>query len=336
LIKRVVKEKEEKKKVSVDQYKGLSIENVLTKLAAAQEKKDAKATKIAHEYIEMFAADIFKTEEFLALPYDTVHEILKSDAISATESEVMEAAMAWAKAQNKKNKVEDTTENVKKTMKDLFYCIRFPLMGLQEMAMVKILEQSQQLALFTYAGQKSNGDKNVTLDDCLKNFNAKARKPRPPIGPVVSGNWYTIKVKHTLMNVDVSNGSTSDGGNLWQYTENFSNAQIFQITHCGKGNYKIEAKCSTKAIGVVSGSTSNGSRLEQRTFKDGTKYQVWSFKKMETDSNGIDWYQIKANHCDRVWDIESGSYSSGAYLCINDESTEARQLFRFDPYGNSS
>jgi len=135
----------------------------------------------------MYASDIFKADGFVELAYDDVLQILKGDGISASETEVMNAAIAWAKAECKRTKTEDSNDNVKKAMKDLLYAIRFPLMALQELAMIKLLDQSQLLALFTYAGQKSSDPKSAHLDDSLKAFSAKARKPRAPIGPVVSG-----------------------------------------------------------------------------------------------------------------------------------------------------
>jgi len=87
------------------------------------------------------------------------------------------------------------------------------------------------------------------------------------------------------------------------------------------------------AITVPSGSTTNNTRVEQRDYAN-NKYQEWSFTKVETDSNGIDWYTIKANHADKVLDIENQSTSSSAYLVINTLSGGTTQQFCFNSFSS--
>jgi hypothetical protein len=222
LIKRVQKKKEdEKKKSSTDAsvYKQFTIQNIFKKIAGFVEKKDAKNLKFAHEYVEMFGKDIFKkNKEWTDQKYELVEEIVKSDKLNAKELEVFDAVVAWGEAECKRQKLSaDKPEDLKKALKGLFALIRFPCMGLQDIAVsvekTKLLEQQQLLALFTYLGQKSSSDSKPTLDDCLKGMITKERKGRTPFG-VFSFDSSNKGSMMTLSNDDKTVKQTS-GSNQW-------------------------------------------------------------------------------------------------------------------------
>jgi len=98
---------------------------------------------------------------------------------------VLDGAMAWAKAELKRNppKSTDSKADVKTALGDILNLIRFPCMELNDIALkvssIGLLDQPQTLALFTYLGQKaakSDKKSSIALDACIKMFSTKPRE----------------------------------------------------------------------------------------------------------------------------------------------------------------
>jgi hypothetical protein len=184
--KRKDKEEDEKKSttsgsVSADRYKGLTVKNCLKKLVEKQGKH-----KLAMEFLEIYAKDIFKTKEFRSLSKDMLVLILKSDSLSIKEVEVFDAVLEWGKVQAKEQKLDaESADDMKKILTDVLPLVRFPAMTTTDVA-VKVtnsglLDSDQILDLFTYLGMKtSSSGKTATLGKSLKAFNSKDRKGRKP------------------------------------------------------------------------------------------------------------------------------------------------------------
>lgn len=63
--------------------------------------------------------------------------------------------------------------------------------------------------------------------------------------------------------IDVTGGSQDKGTNIEVWTRNDSNAQKFQISYIGNGEYKIGCVCSGLFMDVNEGSSANGANVQQ-------------------------------------------------------------------------
>jgi hypothetical protein len=239
------KEKEEKEKDGTDgkkkgsgrsanDYAGLNPKNILTKWLAAE--TGTKKKTICFEFIEGKAHDVFKQKGWTDLKREQVASILKSDKINVKkEAEVLDAAVAWAKAELKRDpntgidsktktdEKESTGAQLTRAMgKDILHAIRFPLFDLNDVAIklspLGILDQNQTLALFTYLGQKAacSGDQKkidkLSLDSTLKGFIVRPRDPR-----WLAGRFPESKILTPAMEAKLSEFYTSNGGKLQEW-----------------------------------------------------------------------------------------------------------------------
>jgi hypothetical protein len=179
---------------SFEDYAGITPKNVLGKWLAAE--AGTKKKTLAWEFIEGKGSEVLTQKAFLDLKRDQVTAIFKSEKLNVKkESDVLDAAVAWANAENKRNPPTSTDEKksagelIKQALgNDLFNTIRFPLLELNDVALkvsaLGLLDQNQTLALFTFLGQKAScaGDEKkiekLSIDSALKMFNHKPRKPR--------------------------------------------------------------------------------------------------------------------------------------------------------------
>mgnify|MGYP005759527933 CR=1 FL=1 len=88
---------------------------------------------------------------------------------------------------------------------------------------------------------------------------------------------YTIQSSlNTSRVLDIANGSTANGANVWIYTANSTNAQKFSITAVSDGYYKIQSVNSGKVLDVANGSSLAGANVQQYTW-NGSDAQLWRF-----------------------------------------------------------
>jgi len=156
-----------------EKFKGLTFENIWTKLSAAKEKK---TKNICYEYLDLFSSDILKGKAFLRLPLKSVSEIVKRDSLTAQEIEIFNAVVAWGHYQLKLKDEKVSETSLKGIINDLLPFVRFPLLTTEEVASrvvpTGVLNASQVLDLFTYLAQKHAG---VTPGPSLSGFNSKLR-----------------------------------------------------------------------------------------------------------------------------------------------------------------
>jgi len=73
--------------------------------------------------------------------------------------------VSWAKGQVRRAKLEDTGENKRKVLGDLLYCIRFPLMTMNDVLAhvqkIGVLTNDEMLKLFTFMGAAEGKKPNV-------------------------------------------------------------------------------------------------------------------------------------------------------------------------------
>lgn len=119
---------------------------------------------------------------------------------------------------------------------------------------------------------------------------------------------YKITARHVSKALDVSGGSTADGANVQQWTDNGTAAQQWVITATSNGYYKIVNKGSNKALQVASSGTSDGNNVEQSTYT-GANNQQW---KIEATSDGF--YKILNRNSGKAVDVAGVSTSDGANI----------------------
>jgi len=219
------KEGKEEKTVSADKdrYKGLSAKNIFTKLS---ETKDAKRRKILLEYVDIYAAELFKNKSALnALPKETLIEVIKSDRLNCKEGEVFEAVQSWSK-----NAIKEKKEDEKKILAELLPHVRFPNMTTQDIAVSVspsgLLAPEQILDLFTFLGMKGSSDKKPKVPKSLEGFNSKERKGRKP--PC----WFKFdqNMKHTSLILS-NEGLTVSSNNTSYYQPIFGDIELSDGVH---------------------------------------------------------------------------------------------------------
>jgi len=185
-----------------DRFAGFTTGNAFGKLSVA---KGGKPRAIALEYIDIYLSKLIKHPTFLTLPIDTLVEITKRDTISCPEGELLSGCMAWAKSECKKKDLEASPQNLKTEMKSILPNIRFPIMETQDVATTVassgLLDGTQLVELFTYVGIRSKLP-DAPLGNSLKEFSAKARKPRRP------PSWFKFDVNRKFNDIQVSEDGT--------------------------------------------------------------------------------------------------------------------------------
>jgi regulation of enolase protein 1 (concanavalin A-like superfamily) len=132
----------------------------------------------------------------------------------------------------------------------------------------------------------------------------------PPIPSVLYGN-YKIIASHSNKALDVKDGSTADGAQVIQWTDNGGTNQQWTITQISGDDYKIINVNSGKAMDVVNNSTSNGALIEQRTYSSSDNSQVWTI-----NNNGNDTYRIIGKNSQKSLDIAGSSTADGATVAL--------------------
>jgi len=226
--------------------------------------------------------------------------------------------IAWGEAECKRQKLSsDKTDDMKKVLKTLPTLIRFPCMGLQDIAVsvekTKLLEQTQLLALFTYLGQKTS-DSKPSLDDCLKSFSAKDRKPRMPVGAFTfddTRKGYQMTVSNENTTIKQTSGTTTwntalckewvksgvhvvrfridaDPSNHWMFLGVAGRSYSNYSSYCGSDSYGwAYTRGGTTARGYQGGSSKNYGSLwnvgDVITMTIDMDSKSLSYKQNETD-----------------------------------------------------
>jgi len=168
-----------------DRFAGLTPKNVLAKLA--ETKVDNKKKKLMLEFVETFTGDILKeSKSFNQLPTATLIEILKDDKLTCKEVDLFDAVLGWSKSEVERasKSSKDGKADQKSVLKDVLPHIRFPVMGMSDVAtkvtISGLLSSEQILALYTYIGMKpqdaGSDAKLPKLPPPLKEFSQKERK----------------------------------------------------------------------------------------------------------------------------------------------------------------
>ncbi|WP_199925561.1 cellulase family glycosylhydrolase [Paenibacillus bouchesdurhonensis] len=142
-------------------------------------------------------------------------------------------------------------------------------------------------------------------------------------GGIVSGEVYKISAQHSGKNLDVEGGSTTDGANVQQWSDNGNAHQHWKAIEVGDGYYKLIAQSSGKALEVAGGSTSDGANVQQWT-DNGSPNQNW-----EIIEAGDGYYKLISQASGKALDVIGGHTHDGANVQQWTDNGNAQQKWKF-------
>ena len=93
----------------------------------------------------------------------------------------------------------------------------------------------------------------------------------------MSDGYYKIESKLSGKVLDVANGSRTAGANVWQYSWNGSDAQLWRFVDAGDGKYYIQSKLGT-VLDVTSASAAAGTNVQTYTFNQSNSPKMDTFR----------------------------------------------------------
>lgn len=126
------------------------------------------------------------------------------------------------------------------------------------------------------------------------------------------------------LSLDVVGASQSDGANVQLYNTNFTDAQLWRVSHDEKGFVTFTNAASGKVLDVSGGVLANESNVQQYE-SNGTSAQKWVVVRMSDGEFKI----VSALSRSYCLDIQGGNTSSGANVDLHEGNGEATQLFEF-------
>ncbi|MBY9078826.1 fibronectin type III domain-containing protein [Paenibacillus sp. HN-1] len=140
---------------------------------------------------------------------------------------------------------------------------------------------------------------------------------------IISGTVYKLTAQHSGKVLDVAGGSTADGANVQQWTDNGNTQQKWRVVSVGDGYYKLIVQSSGKALDVAQGSTSDGGNVQQST-DNGSASQMWKIVDI-----GGGYYKLIAKSSGKVLDIAGGSTADGANVQQWTDNGNPQQKWKF-------
>ncbi|UII19621.1 RICIN domain-containing protein [Fulvivirga ligni] len=140
---------------------------------------------------------------------------------------------------------------------------------------------------------------------------------------ITSGGTFSIISKASGKAVDVEAGSTSNGGNILQWTNYNQPNQRWVITEAATNAYRIRSAGSGLSLDLEGGNTANGTNVIQWGWNGGSN-QMWY---LVPDGQG--YYSIVSVASGRALDVAGGSNENGANILqwnINDADNQKWSL----------
>ena len=126
-------------------------------------------------------------------------------------------------------------------------------------------------------------------------------------GDLSDGTYVVESALQSGKVMDVSGGSTADYGNVQLYTDNGTDAQVWKVSHDGKGYVTFTNANSGKVLDVNGASTADGANVQQYA-SNGTWAQKWIAVKNADGSYTF----YSGLHDRKVLDVYGGMTSNGA------------------------
>ncbi len=129
--------------------------------------------------------------------------------------------------------------------------------------------------------------------------------PNVTYSGATAGNYYKLVNVHSGKLLDVSGGSTTDGGAIIQWTDNGGTNQQWALTPSTGGSYRLFNRNSGKDLDVAAASTSDGGAVDQWTDNGGANQQ-WNLVLVSGTT-----YKLVNVHSGKVLDVAGASTSDG-------------------------
>ncbi|HYE07553.1 MAG TPA: RICIN domain-containing protein [Planctomycetota bacterium] len=149
-------------------------------------------------------------------------------------------------------------------------------------------------------------------------------------GGIASGQLYKLVAKHSGKCLDVSGGSTADGANVHQWSDNGSTAQQWRVDALGDGTWSLTARCSGKALDVWGASSADGADIVQYSTHGGAN-QRWRI-----EATGGGWYRVVSVQSGKAMDVAGASGGDGADVIqwtVHDGDNQRWELVPVAPSG---
>ncbi|XP_055357180.1 BTB/POZ domain-containing protein 2-like isoform X2 [Paramacrobiotus metropolitanus] len=123
-------------KNACDQYlrQNVAADNCLAWFVQAKLYDETDLENFCLEKIDLWAASVLQSADFLEIDLDVLIIILRRDTLKVKEMDVYNAVTKWANHQCELKKLELTGANQRSVLKDALFLIRFPNMASEEVA----------------------------------------------------------------------------------------------------------------------------------------------------------------------------------------------------------
>ena len=189
------------------------------------------------------------------------------------------------------------------------------------------MHSNQNIGIDMDAGSKENGANALLWEwyeenNIQKKFNIKYD---------INDGCYTITNINSGKLLDVQNGGTQNGTNVWQYEENGTDSQKWKIVKNSNGSYSIISKHNGLYLDIKDGNIANGANVQ---VYDGNNSVAQQFKLIKLDNqiektvdDGI--YEITAILDEnKVFDVTDNSSGDGTQIQLWDSDGFIQQRFK--------
>ncbi len=177
------------------------------------------------------------------------------------------------------------------------------------------------------AGGKTENGTNVQINIETKTDKQKfifIKIDDDNIGIINDGVYEIVSSIESNMILDVSGGSSEDGANVQIWEDANEKQQKYEITHVGRGLYKIICKRSGKALTVAKTGTSYSSNVYQSTYIENTN-QLWRIVDLKEG-----YYSIISAYNGKYLDIQNGRTSNGTNVRVYTSNSSNSQKFSIE------
>lgn len=150
-------------------------------------------------------------------------------------------------------------------------------------------------------------------------------------------DFFGIKSLFNGLFLDLKDGNTGAGNNIWLYSENGTAAQKFKFTTSGEnvaidnGVYTIASGLDPNKVVDLSGAGMSDGTNVQLYHDNGTNAQKWIINKISGDI-----YRVYSANSGKVLDVANGSRANGANIWSYSNNNTNAQRWRIRNFGDGS
>ena len=151
----------------------------------------------------------------------------------------------------------------------------------------------------------------------------------------VGAGKYTIKSLASGKYLDVENGGTAPGTNVWQYSRNDTDSQKWYLRDAGSGYYYIVSARNGLYLDVSNANASNGANLQVWSANGNAaqKFTLWNSNYCQTISDGV--YAISMSTAPNLClDVSGGNENDGANAQIWSKNGTSSQEWKITYVGD--